>query len=109
MKTDEPTIVTPAPLWGDETNGPDVSTFAWYGAGAGGSTVDADAAGTTPGHYGPTDNHGKAGANFAFTDGHAAFLTGNIHDTFYLEPPNASPQSVNAVDRFRSRRTQTLD
>lgn len=106
MKTDEAVILKPAPIWGDETLGPDISTDAWYGAGGG---VDNAPAGMTQrGFYGPQDNHGKDGANFTFTDGHSEFLKGNVHDTFF-STSNRAGQSVNVVDPNRSRRTQTMD
>lgn len=107
LKTDEAVILKPAPIWGDETNGPDVSTDAWYGAG-GGNNGNAMAAGTLPGFYAPTDNHGKDGGNFAFTDGHAEFLKGNVHATFFSTTAT-SGQSINVVDPNRSRRVQTID
>jgi prepilin-type N-terminal cleavage/methylation domain-containing protein len=107
LKTDEAVIVKPAPIWGDETIGPDVSTDAWYGAG-GGDSANAIAAGTMPGFYGPYDNHGKDGANFVFTDGHADFLKGNVHDTFFSSA-DTSAQSINVIDSNRSRRVQTID
>ncbi len=111
LKTDEGLIVAPAPLWGDETNGPDVSTDAWYGGGSM-TSQNATAADTTPGYYARTDNHGSAGANFVFSDGHAGFVTGNIQDVFF-STTNFGPQSINAIERgptvFRSQRTQTID
>lgn len=109
MKTDEAVLVKPAPIWGDETLACDVSTDAWYGAGSGASTTpNATAANTKPGFYGPEDNHGRDGGNFVFTDGHAEFLKGNVHDTFF-STSNRAGQSVNVVDPNRSRRTQTTD
>ncbi len=110
MRTDEPVIINPAPIWGDETNGPDMSINAFYGGG-GGDTAMADVANTKPGYYGPADNHGRDGGNFVFTDGHAKFLTGSIQETFFSYDPNhaTNPQSINVIDRFRSRRVQTID
>lgn len=107
LKTDEPVIINPAPVFGDDTNGPDVGTNSWYGAG-GGNQGNADAANTEPGYYAPGDNHGKQGGNFSFTDGHVEFLRGNIHDTFFA-PDSTNPQSINAIDEDRSRRIQTID
>ncbi len=107
--TDERVLPKAAPLWGDETNGVDLSTRSWYGAASGSpSNADADFAGTTPGNYGPRDNHGRDGGNWVFTDGHAEFLKGNIHEEFFTPASNRG-QSVNSVDRTRSQRLQTLD
>ncbi len=108
MKTDEAVVVKPAPIWGDETNGPDISVAAWYGGGSGSTSPNATAARTMPGYYGPEDNHGHDGANFTFTDGHAAFLTGNIQETFF-STSNRAGQSVNVIDPHRSDKTQTMD
>jgi prepilin-type N-terminal cleavage/methylation domain-containing protein len=110
MKTDEPVILNPAVLWGDETIVQDIATDAWYGAGGG--TDNAAAGQTTRGFYGPLDNHKRDGGNYVFTDGHGAFLKGNVHDTFFLRPSpgvNPGPQSVNVIDRNRSAKTRTID
>lgn len=107
LRTDEPTVLTAVPMWGDETNGPDVSTDAFWGGGGSGSN-NATAVGTNPGFYAKVDNHGTAGGNFVFTDGHARFLTGNVHETFF-STANTSPLSINTIDPTRSARTQTID
>ena len=109
MKTDEAVLVKPAPIWGDETIGPDISVDAWYGAGTGAtSTPNATSAMSRPGYYGPRDNHGKDGANFTFTDGHADFLKQSVHDTFF-STSNRAGQSVNVINPNRSSKTQTMD
>jgi prepilin-type N-terminal cleavage/methylation domain-containing protein len=109
FKTDEPALVSPAPMWGDETNGPDISTDAWYGDNPTNTqTSNATAAGTTPGNYAPIDNHGKAGGNYAFSDGHGEFLTGRIWQRFF-STANTAGTSVNVVDPNRSNRLQTID
>jgi len=111
LKSNEAEIVTPAPIWGDETTGPDFSTLSWYGAGGGNRVGPPDA---VPGEYHRLDNHGRDGGNFVFTDGSARFLTGNLHETFFAttdpnNPSNNSPQSINLINRFRSRFVQTID
>jgi len=107
LKTDESVIITPPPLWGDETIGPDVSTKAWYGAGSGGDD-NADYADTQPGYYSKRDNHGNKGGNFVFADGHGDFLTGNVHETFY-GTDNSLATSINVIDSNRSKRVETID
>lgn len=107
LRTDESAIPNPTPIWGDETDGPDVSVDAWYGGG-GGNSANANAAGTMPGFYAPSDNHGKDGGNFAFTDGHAAFLRGNVQNTFF-STADTSALSINVIQSNRSQRVQTID
>jgi hypothetical protein len=67
-------------IWGDETNGPDIADYAWYGAAQvppGGTTANSIAAGASqPGAYAPVDNHGAAGGHFGTTQGDASFLRG---------------------------------
>jgi len=115
LKTDESVIINPAPIWGDETNGPDVATMAWYGAGSvnpGSPTPNATAAGVLPGNYGARDNHGKIGGNFVFTDGHADMIKANVHDLFFRSPQaaqNTNPQNINLIDHQRSTRVETID
>lgn len=101
----------PPAIWGDETCGVDISTAAFYGAGDGAAgTAVAASWGTIPGYYGPQDNHKRDGGNFAFTDGHVEFLTGNIHQTIFT---GNTGQALNAIDapagRARSNRVQTIE
>ncbi len=104
FRTDEPELVAPAPLFGDETNARDIGTYAWYG-----DSSDAIAAGVNPNSnfYAKDDNHGRDGANFCFTDGHADFLRGNVAATFFVGDTN--PQNVNVINPDRASRLQTID
>jgi prepilin-type N-terminal cleavage/methylation domain-containing protein/prepilin-type processing-associated H-X9-DG protein len=104
FRTDEPELVAPAPLFGDETNARDIGTFAWYG-----DASDATAAGVPVNSnlYAKDDNHGKDGANFTFTDGHAEFLKGNVAATFFVGDTN--PNNVNVINEDRSSELQTID
>ncbi len=104
LKTDEAVIVTPAPIWGDETNGPDVNVLAWYAR-----RSDAEAAGTEPGFFAPVDNHGREGGNYTFTDGHAEFLKGDIQETFFSRDTQRNPKSINLIKPNRSDKVETID
>ena len=115
LRADEPEVLSAVPMWGDETNGPDNGTNAWYREGratpAGGGdlvTNSSRAAGAIASqYYGTVDNHGRDGANFVFTDGHAEFITKNIDRTFFGQ--RDSPQSINAIVSGRSTWLQTID
>jgi prepilin-type N-terminal cleavage/methylation domain-containing protein/prepilin-type processing-associated H-X9-DG protein len=105
LKTDEPGIVTSPPIWADECNDYDIGTRAWYGAGGGSGDPFA-------GKYKPDDNHGSAGANLGFADGHAAFNKDKVFDVFFKASlPNdpAPATSINCTNPNRSRKTRTLD
>lgn len=109
FKTDEQVLIKPAPLWGDETNAFDNGTRAWYG-----DDGDANAAGVPAGSnlYAKDDNHGRDGANFAYTDGHAEFSKGNVAGLFFRNTlPNGSPNpnSINVIQSNRSNKIQTID
>jgi len=118
FRTDEAKLVTPVPFWGDETNGPDIATYAWYGGGGAGQN-NANEAGTQPGGYAPADNLGRDGGAFVYTDGHAAFQksiggvpineAASIQNIFFSQDTTRFPNSINCVDRFRSRMVQTID
>ena len=118
LKTDEPTIINPVPFWGDESNGPDLGTFAWYGGGGQGASNAAEA-GTLPGAYAKADNLGSEGGAFVFTDGHAQFLRSvggvpanqaeSIHNIFFGNDTGRFPLSINAITPRRSDKVQTID
>jgi prepilin-type N-terminal cleavage/methylation domain-containing protein len=61
----------------DETNGPDIDGWAWYGAGTGSigaATPNSQAAGAqASGRYAPSDNHGAEGGHMLSTSGDVRF------------------------------------
>lgn len=67
-------------LMQDETNGPDIDGWAWYGSGNGsfgGVTQNSQAAGASAsGRYAPTDNHGAEGGHALSTAGDVRFEKG---------------------------------
>ena len=108
FKQDEGVLVKPAPLWGDETNGCDVSTRAWYYPPT--TQGERDANDSRQGYYGKRDNHGADGGHWVFTDGHADLVKDNIVQTFFSSPTTTTnSQSVNLIDGTRSNRLQSLD
>lgn len=113
FKSYDPDILSPAPLWGDETQASDVGTNSFYG-----NSADAQYAGLTGTHadrqssYAKIDNHGDSGGNWVFTDGHATFYQGNVHETFFRTFPPGQPangESINVINRYRSEKVQTYD
>ncbi len=113
LKTDEPNLLSAVPFWGDETNGPDVREYAWYGNGL--ATQDPfRGEGAVQSGYSPKDNLGSKGGAFVYTDGHAQFLENkppqdSIWNVFYGTDTNNHPASINAFNRNRSKRVQTID
>ncbi len=97
----EPTLVSPAPLLGDEANALDSGTDAWNG-----NTADAGFLGIQPNTWAADDNHGKSGANYAFTDAHAEFLKGNAAATFFTG--NTNPKNVNVASPPNNPRSSLL-
>ncbi len=113
LRSDDPDIVSPVPIWGDETNGPDNGSSAWYATGTG-PTQGFQAAGAAgQGWYGRVDNHGKPGANFVYTDGHGEFTTISVNLTFFGSADSTTPQnmsrSINAINPSRTGFIQTID
>ena len=114
FKAYDPQILSPAPLWGDETQASDVGTNSFYGNDAdaeyAGLIVQADDSHRS---YAKIDNHGDSGGNWAFTDGHASFFTKSVHEVFFSVPDNGEPgtnaQSINTINHFRSWTVQTID
>ncbi len=112
LKTDEARIVTPAPIWGDETLGPDVGTNAWYRR-----PQDQQQWNVEFGNYAELDAWGTRGGQFVFTDGHAEMVRGQVHQTFFETRQDAlaagrqavNAQSINVVDSRRSERVETID
>lgn len=104
FKTYESVILNPAPLWGDDTNGPDYSTNSFYK-----SESNHIPARAQPGFYGKVDNHSDRGGNWVFTDGHADLIQGRIEEIFFETGDSTNAQSINTIDRTRSQRVQTID
>ena len=119
LRQDDPVVVSPAPLWGTETVGPDVGTDAWYGGGSGSQTGTlAASADTRPGFYSKLDMFGEDGGNFVFSDGHAEFVQSeqtfegqavSIQDLFFSSQFKSNPQSINTIRADRSQLVQTID
>ncbi len=112
LRTDEPGIVYPPPLFGDETLGSDYGLDAWYHSGVdsnGNVTAnqsEIDVAQANPGEYGKRDNHGDNGANFVYADGHAKLLKGYVHRDFF---DTRGQFSINGVNPNRSNLVETVD
>jgi prepilin-type N-terminal cleavage/methylation domain-containing protein/prepilin-type processing-associated H-X9-DG protein len=104
FKTDEPVLVKPAPMWGDEFLSADIGTNAFYR-----DPADQSAAGVRNfGEYSPRDNHGREGGNFSFTDGHVEYYKGNIHDDIFGNPAKRV-YGINEIKPNRSEQVQTID
>ena len=117
LKSDESTVVSAVPIWGDETNGPDIGTLAFYASGNSADTTTGFLGAGAPSTdaYGKVDNHGRDGGNWLFSDGHAELVIGSIKTNFF-DPINNFPgkpqntaRNVNAILSYRSNWIQALD
>ncbi|MBX3378653.1 MAG: prepilin-type N-terminal cleavage/methylation domain-containing protein [Phycisphaeraceae bacterium] len=109
LKLDEPNMISAVPFWGDETNGPDNGTSAFYQGGASdtsGNTGFRAAGAKGVNYYGKVDNHGNAGANYVYTDGHAEFVSESVNDVFFK---CGGRQSITAMKPGRDHFIQTID
>ena len=120
LKSDEALIIKPAPIFGDETRGLDLSTRAWYS-----SDKDRPLPEMQQGYQAAWDAHGTAGAQYAFTDAHVELVKFSVLDTFFAKPEIAGgriikpvpAQSINALTPgvpglgppLRSNKVQTID
>lgn len=119
LRTDEPQIPYPPPMWGDETCGKDIGTDAWYGASV---QTDGTVTFNIPSAmqsflnigisgYSQLDNHGTKGANFVYADGHGSFVIENIPREFFARSTATytAQKSINAVNPNRTNKIQTID
>lgn len=109
LKLDEPNLISSVPIWGDETNGPDNGVSAFYQGGAGdtsGQTGYRAAGAKGINMYGKVDNHGDAGANYIFSDGHGEFISYSVNDTFFKCNGRLS---ITAMNPNRDKMIQTID
>ncbi len=105
LKLDEAVLVKAMPMFGDETLSRDVSTNAFYN-----SATDKNFAGVRElGEWSTRDNHGKAGGNYAFTDGHVEFFRNNVHKTIFGVNGDPRYPGIDTIDPQRTRRVQTID
>ena len=87
LRYSDPNFPVSIPLWGDETDGRDIGTEAWWREnGLSDSTRRAVGVDDST-WYAKIDNHGASGANFVYTDGHADFIGAegsyNVHDQIF--------------------------
>ncbi len=89
LRFSDPQMPVPIPLWGDETDSKDVIQAWWEdNTEATRQRVGFD----ETSRYAEVDNHGTAGANFVYTDGHADFIraenSASVHDQIFGFNPN---------------------
>ncbi len=109
LKSDDPRVLFPPVMWGDETNDFDLATQAFWGGYNWWNNTPGqqpqgvlDEVGFNPDTgYADVDNHGDEGGYFAFADGHAEFITKNPQRTFFANP---KATYMNAAGRDLARR-----
>ncbi|MBS0192399.1 MAG: prepilin-type N-terminal cleavage/methylation domain-containing protein [Phycisphaerales bacterium] len=109
LRLDEPNLIAAVPFWGDETNGPDNGTSAFYQGGSSdtsGKTGFRAAGARGVNYYGKVDNHGSDGANYVFSDGHGEFVSVSVNDTFFS---CKGKFSITAMNPNRDKLIQTID
>ena len=102
LRDSEANVLTPPPIWGDETLTADQTTNAWYGwnlfsnrPGSEPQSVLDELKVDPETGYGERDNHGSEGGNFVFADGHVEFVTENPQFTFF-SPTNEKSRTYTA-------------
>ncbi len=88
----------PIPIWGDETDSKDVIQAWWEDQ----SDDIRKRVGYDPeSRYAEVDNHGTAGANFIYSDGHGAFIRAkngiSVHDQIFGWRPDEVPAGMSNV------------
>jgi prepilin-type N-terminal cleavage/methylation domain-containing protein len=106
LRPDEPGLIAPVPIVGDETNGNDLRDDTFYNNEP--QAVKDQIGANKPRFYAEIDNHSDSGGSWAFSDGHAEFLTDNIQDTFF-GGNNTNPQNINVTIRRRSDKIFAMD
>lgn len=107
FKQDEPVLPRPVPLWGDETNGCDLNTRAFYTDSKDRPPAFGD---IRQGWYYKWDNHGEVGGNWVFSDGHVEFVNYSVQKKFFDgEDGNPRTALVNLVKTDRSSFIEAID
>lgn len=109
LKMDE-NFQSPIPFWGDETQGPDISTLAFYENQAG-----FDYFGAKQGFYGRADAYGTDGGAWCFTDNHVTLVNQKLlggesmQEYFFGTDTAKDPNSINIIRKDRTNTIETID
>ncbi len=139
LKTVDPLVISAAPIMGDEVgsaeafNGRGDHTFWDTGLNEATGEITYDRYSEEylesigfkeETGYAEVDNHGNAGGNYVFTDGHVEFVTQNMQIQFFSRPNQGGldrnprtvlpsgytlERSVNLIDQSRASRTNSTD